>query len=205
MQPNLKSYNATSLELDTTLTLTGDLISKVRSASPPDKDGDSLFVDSYTGHKAYVWAIEVDKGIDRDTRRFRIYFHYELGKGGRLRKGTPPIGQLVEILSSIKGKTIFNCQATFWFGKRLKVRTIISLPMRYVELPNMPFDRIQGLHLVKLDGNETKYEVILDTPSRGMLIETLFFKYDSRIDEALADKILIEATTISDSFVLREQ
>jgi len=205
MKPNLKSYNATLLEFHTTLPLTGDLISKIRSASPPDEEGDSPFIDSYQGHNAYVWVIEVDKGVDKDKRRFSIHFRYEVGRGRKPSKKNPLIEELVDILSSIKGNLAFDCQVNFVFRKRLKARSIISLPMKYVELPNMPFDRIQGLHLVKLDGSETKYDIILDSPSSGTIIETLFFHYSSRVDKTLAEKILREAMTISDRFVLRGQ
>lgn len=134
-----------------------------------------------------------------------MHFHYEVGKGKRLSKKIPLIEELVDILSSIKGNLAFDCQVNFIFGKRLKARSIISLPMKYVELPNMPFDRIQGLHLVKLDGNETKYDIILESPSSGTIIETLFFHYSSGIDKTLAEKIVREAMTISDKFVLRGQ
>ena len=205
MKPNLKSYHAISLEFSTTLTLTDDLISKIQNISPPDKDGDSLFVDSYNGHRAFVWVIGVDKGVDKDIRRFRIEFNYELVRGGKLRKSTPRIEQLFDILSLIEEKMDFDCRVAFTFGKRLKPKSIISLPMKYMELPNMPFDRIQGLHLVKLDGKEKKYDVILEAPAQGIIMENVFFKYIFRIDKSLPDKILREATTISDSFVFKEQ
>lgn len=205
MKPNLKSRYATSLEFSTDLALTGELISKIRNISPPDKDGDSLFADSYNGHRAFVWVIEVDKALDKDIRKFRIEFNYEARGGGKLGASMPRIEQLIEILSSISERVDIDCRVAFTFRKRLKAKPIISLPMKYFEFPNMPFDRIQGLHLVKLDGKETKYDVILEAPAQGIVIENIFFKYTSEIDKSLAGKILEQAAAISDNFVSKER
>jgi hypothetical protein len=65
-------------------------------------------------------------------------------------------------------------------------------------------DRIQGMHLVKLDGSETKYDVFLEVPTQGVIIENIVFKYSSKIDSNLANNILVEAVRISDKFVLKE-
>ena len=200
MQPNLKSYCATLLEFSTTLFLTDDLISKIRNTSRPDKDGDSAFVNSYKKHRAFVWFKEVDKNI----QKFEVEFTYETLSGGKLPKKIPRIEQLTEILSSIKEQLHFNCRVFFSFGKNLRVKPIISLPMKYIEFPNMPYDRIQGLHLVKLDGKEIKYEVILEVPAPGVLFQNVIFKYPSIIDKSLADKILLEAASISERFILKE-
>jgi len=200
MQPNLKSHNAMSLEFSTTLPLSGDLVSKIRDSSRPDEDGDSVFFDSYKGHR----ALAVVKGINKDTQNFEVEFTYETVSGGRLRKSVPRIQQLIGTLSSVKEQPNFECRVSFTFGKSLRPRPIISLPMKYIEAPNIPFDRIQGLHLVKLDNNETKYEVFLEAPTPGVLFENIIFRYSSTIDESLADKIIIEAESISKRFVSRE-
>jgi len=205
MRPNLKSHHATLVHFDTTLTLTDGLISEIQNVSPPDADGDSPFLDSYDGHRAWVWVIALDKGVKEGVRRFRIEFNYQVRAGGRLSRRIPRIEQLMNILCSIKEKTDFDCRVAFQFGKRLKPRPIIGLPMKYLELPNMPFDRIQGLHLVKFDGSKIKYEVILEAPANGVVVENVLFSYASEIDNSLAGKILVGAATISDKFVLKEQ
>jgi hypothetical protein len=204
MKPNLKSYNATSLGFYTTLALTDGLISEIQNISPPDEDGDSLFVDSYKGHWAFVWIKEVDKGLDKGTRGFRVEFNYELGRGGRAHKSIPGIGRLIDVLSSIKEKVDFDCRVALEFGRRLKPKSVIPLPTKYTEFLNMPFDIIQGLHMVKLDGKERKYDVILEAPAKNIITESVFFKYTSGIDKSLADRILREAMTISDHFVSKE-
>ena len=204
MKPNLKSRHITRLYFNTTLVLANDLLLEIRNVSPPDEDGDSFFGDSYQGHKAFAWVIEIEKNSDKNMRRFRVEFNYELGRGGRLRKSIPGIGQLIDVLSSIKENGDFDCQVAFEFGKRLKPKSVIPLPMKYTEFLNMPFDIIQGLHMVKLDGKERKYDVILEAPAKNIITESVFFKYTSGIDKSLADRILREAMTISDHFVSKE-
>ena len=200
MQPNLKVRNAASLEFSITLPLSIDLLSKIRDNSSPDKDGDSVFFGSYKGHR----VLAVVNGTDKDAQEYELVFIYEARGGGRLPKYLPRIEQLVDIFSSVKERLNFECRVLFTFRKGLRPRPIISLPMKYIEVPNMPFDRIQGLHLVKLDNNETKYDVFLEAPARGVLIETIIFKYMSTISESLPDKILTEAESISNRFVLKE-
>jgi len=193
------------MHVSTTLTLTGDLISKIQDVSHPDEDGDSVFVDSYDGHRAYVWVIDEDKGSDRDTRRFSIEFTYEARRGARLRQGTPRIEQLIEVLSSTREEGDFDCRVIFEFGKRLKPKPIISLPMRYTESPDMPFDVIQGLHLVKIDDKKWQYDVILEATKAGVIMGNIHFTCTSEIDKALADRILERGTSIADRFVSKEQ
>lgn len=200
MQPNLKAHHVNLLEFSTTLSLTDDLISKIRDSSRPDKDGDSVFFDSYRGHR----AIAVVKGINKDIQNFEVEFTYQAVSGGRLSKSFPRIEQLTDVLSSVKEQLNFECSVSFTFGKSLRPRPIISLPMKYIEAPNIPFDRIQGLHLIKLDDGETKYDVFLEAPTQGVLLENVVFKYKSRIARSLADKILLEGTSISDRFVSKE-
>lgn len=200
MQPNLKLYHAGFLEFSTTLSLTDELISKIRSISPPDKDGDSCFLDTYKYHRAWVWVREIDK----DTKRFAVEFTYESKRGRKLRKKTPRIAQLIETLSPMRRQLDFDCRVFFIFKKRLRVKPIISLPIKYIELPNIPFDRIQGIHLVKFDAEKRKYEVVLDTPAQGTLLENIIFKYKSAIHKELAEEILSEAISISDKFVIKE-
>jgi len=205
MKPNLKSYHAISMRFFTTLALTDDLISRIQNISPPDEDGDSAFFDSYEGHRVHVWVVKENEGIDKDVRRFRIHFNYEQGRGGRLRKSTPQVEQLLDILSSIEEKMDFDCQVAFEFGKRLKPKPIISLPIKYTESPNMPFDIIQGLRLVKLDDKKWKYDAILEAVTAGTIMANISFSHTSEIQESLANKILEEGAAIAESFVSKEQ
>lgn len=200
MQINLKAHNVTDLEFLSKITLTADLIAEIHKLSTPDSDGDSSFFDSYENHRALVWV----KKADGKTLQSDIEFLYQAKKGGRLRKEIPRISQLIDLLSPISQQLAFECTASFSFSKKLRAKSVVHLPQKYLELPDMPFDRIQGMHLVKLDGSETKYHVFLEVPTQGVIIENIVFKYSSKIDSNLANNILAEAVKISDKFVIKE-
>lgn len=200
MQPKLRSCNASVLEFSSTIPLSDEQISKIRDVSHPDKDGDSSFFDLYQGHR----TLAIVREAEEKTQEYKIEFTYVARTARKLSKHTPRISQLVEILSSVKEQLNFECSVIFEFGRKLRPKSIISLPMKYIEAPNMPFDIIQGLHLVKLNGNETKYDVFLEAPSKGILYENVEFNYVSSFDESLPDKILTKAKSISDKIVFRE-
>jgi len=200
MQPKLRSCNASVLEFSSTIPLSDEQISEIRDVSHPDKDGDSNFFDLYQGHRALAIVI----GAKEKAQEYKIEFTYAARTARRLSKRISRISQLVEILCLVKEQLNFECSVVFEFGRNLRPRSIISLPMKYIEAPNMPFDRIQGLHLVKLDGNETKYDVFLEAPTKGIVYENVEFNYVSSFDESLPDKILTQAKSISDKVVFRE-
>ena len=200
MQPNLKSLNAISLEFSATVPLSNEQISKIRDVSHPDKDGDSIFFDSYEGHR----SLAIVKGANKDTKEYEVEFAYEARSQRRLPKRLSRVMQLVETLFLVKEKLNFECTVSFTFGRRLHAKSIINLPNKYIEAPNMPFDRIQGLHLVKLDGNEIKYDVFLEAAAQGVLFENIIFKHTSSFNESLPEKILQEAEIISDRVVFKE-
>ena len=199
MQINLKAHNATDLEFSAKITLTADLIAEIHRLSRPDSDGDSPFFDSYENHRALVWVSKADE----KTFQSYIGFTYEAKKGGRLSKKLARISQLIDLLSPISQQLTFECRASFLFSKKLRAKSIVHLPQKSLELPDMPFDRIQGMHLVKLDGSETKYDVFLEAPTQGVILENVIFKYTSKIDNNLASNILVEAVKISDRFVVK--
>lgn len=202
---NLKAFNLVYLYFSSTITLTDELISQVRKVSKPDDEGDSAFVDSYNidgmNHRSWGWVIEQDKnkGI------YTIRTSYEAKGGGRIGKKAPRVPQLFKILSSIDDVLEFNCRAHFQYLKRTKPKPIVELPLKLVHAPNMPFDRIQGVHLIKLDGNKTKYDVALDILTNGTLIVNISFNYKAQIQETFGDDILREAVEISRLFVSKEQ
>jgi len=187
------------------MTFTDELISKVRKVSKPDDEGDSIFIDSYdidgTRHRCWGWVLEQDKS----KRIFSIELNYEAKGGGRIGKKMPRIAQLLDILSSIDNVFEFDCRAYFQYAKRIKPKPVVELPMKLINVPNMPFDRIQGVHLIKLEGNKTKYDVALDTLTNGILIANISFNYRANIQETICDDILKKAVEISNLFVSKEQ
>lgn len=200
MQINLKARNATELEFSTQISLTADLIAELHKLSKPDSDGDSCFLHSYEKHRAWAWVYKADE----KTFQSNIIFTYQAKRGGKLGKKQPLIFQLIDLLSHTNQKPTFECRASFQFGKKLHYKPIVHLPQKYLELPNMPFDRIQGMHFVKLDGSDTKYDVFLESPTQGVIIENIIFKYSSKVDDNLATNIFIEALRISDNFIIKE-
>jgi len=182
------------------MTLTADLIADIHRLSTPDSEGDSPFLDSYENHRAMAWV----KKADEKTFQSSIEFTYQAQKGGRLSKKFPRISQLIDLLSPTSQQLTFECEASFLFSKKLRVKSIVHLPQKPLELPDMPFDRIQGMHLVKIDGSETKYDVFLEVPTQGVVIENIVFKYLSEINNNLANSILNKAVEISNMFVFKE-
>lgn len=201
MRPNLKPYDITSLTASFVLTFSEDLIAQIREASPPDDDGDSVFLDSYkvdnVSHRASVWVMELDK----DVGSFRVGLRYELGKGGRLRKDMPRINKIFDILASIEEQINIDCQVIFTFERRQRIKPIIPLPMKLIESPDMPFDEIAGVHLVKRIEERERHDVVLGISTGGVLFENIFFEHRASIQERLVDDIVGQAVEISNRFV----
>ena len=67
----------------------------------------------------------------------------------------------------------------------------------------MPFDEIDMVHVVKREGERTKYGVLLGLLAGGILRETVYFDHHARIQESLVNDIIEEAVGISNRFVLK--
>jgi len=200
MQINLKAHSITQLTFTSNILLTSDLVDQIHIFSKPDEEGDSVFFDKYENHIAWVWIYKAEE----ETLKSKIEFFYEARKSRKLRKSAPRISQLIDIFSTFSQQPTFECQASFTFPKKSRAKSIIHLPQIYMELPDRPFDRIQGMHLVKLDGSETKYDVFLEVPTRGVIIENIIFKCTFKIDNNLANNVLSEALNISEKLIFKE-
>jgi hypothetical protein len=205
MRPSLKSICVQKLSLYIDLILNDDQIAQIRKVAEPDKDGDSNFRDTYiidrARHRAWAWVVERDK----KERKFEIQIYYEPKGGGRLHRNLPRVSQLIDILSSNKEELDINCQADFEFLRRYRAKPIINLPIRCLNLPNMPFDEISGLSFVKRGiGQQEEYTVVLGMSGRGVFWEIIFFNYRSRIHETIVDDIVSQAKRISDCFIVKE-
>lgn len=199
MQINLRAKNITTLIFSAILQLSDGFISRIRELSRPDKSGNSAFIEIYSRHRAWAWVLVHNE----EENIYRLGFTYE-ASSRKLPRSYPGISQLINILREIKEKQTFDCTAILNYGKKLRPKSIISLPMKWIEAPNLPFDRIQGLHFVKFEGSEIKHEAYLEAPSPGLLLMSINFKYKSTIDDLLLDKIVNEAISISDMFVFKE-
>jgi len=203
MKPNLIAVKASRLRFYTELPLDDNLVNKVRKVSKPDKDGDSVFLDSYSierhGHRVTTWVIPPPE----NEVNYRIYFAYSVGKAGRLSKRAPKLGDLINILSNLKQVVEFQCEGTFQFRRREGTASVVSLPLRISQSPVMPFDEIRGLRLVKLEGRKVQYSVILDLTPDGTLYQNVGFSHSDEFSKTLATSILNKAVDISRKFIVR--
>jgi hypothetical protein len=200
MDINLKSHNLTDLSFWTKITLTEHLAAEIAKVSKPDSEGDYGFHESYEKHRALAWVFKPDD----KTFISDVGFMYEVRKGGKKAKSKSSVSKLISLLSTLDLQLTFDCRAAFQFSKKQRVKSIVPLPQKPLDLPNVPFDRIQGMHLVKLDGTEIKYDVFLESQTRGSLAENILFKHSAKFNNNLANSILKRAVEISDKFILKD-
>jgi len=205
MKPDFKALFINEIDISGEIALTAEILDSIRKASPPDEDGDFGFYDSYkVGRNSYIaWMYLSEPSQDNRTSKFGL--HYESGRGGRLRKSLPRIREAIEILSTIDNPIELSSICKFEFGKRNRVNTLINLPLIWSESPNLPFDKIEGMHFSRSEDKRFKYHVILDRSEDGSLSEVVIFQHEVKIDEQLVDKFIKEAITIANKFVLREK
>ena len=203
-QVNLKEFNITEMNFMFWISLTDDLLEKIRSVVAPDEDGDYVFFDSYkVNNVGHITGAMVSKS--KGEWRYRVQGMCEIGKGGRLGKGAVSVSRLFEIISSIEDKALVLSRLKLSFGRRKKYRTIISLPVKITNMLKMPYNEIGGIRFVKREGNSIKYEVVLDIEINGALNETIIYKELRNIKESMIEDIIQQGIEISDSFVLREE
>lgn len=205
MKPDFKSLSIVEIDLSAKVVLTDTIIEQIRIASPPDKDGDSIFYDYYkVENNVHVgWSVISSPAKDNKTCRFALY--YQLGGFGRHKKNMPSISQALKILSSVNDPVELGCLSRFEFGKRYKAKTILSLPLILSESPNLPFDEIRGLHFSKVEERRSEYDIILDRDRDGRLTETVAFRHTTKIGDALVEDIISKAVEISTKFVFKEK
>jgi len=203
-QISLKEFNITGLSFRFWTNLTDDLLEKIRSVAPPDKDGDHIFIDSYKiGNVSHFVAAIVSKSTGEGRHMIRVL--WERGRLSGSGKGVASVSKLFEIISSIKEEIAVKCTLRLSFGRRRKYKTIISLPIKITDMPKTLYDEIHGMHFVKREGKGSKYDVILDLEQDGALMALINYKKLINIKESILEDILQEGIEISDGFVLREK
>lgn len=201
MRANLKSFCIDQIRFNFEVKLSEELIEKIRNICSPDEDGDYVFFDYYRVESVGHVASAVVSQLKGDVEKFGVSFLYMLGKGGGFIKGAPKISSLLEVLSVVEEPVLVNCFLRFKFGKRSKVKGIVNLPVKISSQPNALFDEIHGVHFVKFEGGETKYEVILDIIEGGVLMQTVMFGNNIRISESSVGHVLRTGLEISRRFV----
>jgi hypothetical protein len=199
MQPNLKVRHVTTLDFSFRCPLKYIAVKKILSASEPNDEGDSVFFDSYKYHRILAKA----KGVKQKAKDYNFEFSFQALSGGHLPDYFPRVPQLLDILSSISEKLLFECSVSFVFRKNLKPKSIIQLPIIYSPDSNIPVDKVQGMHLVKETGQERRYDIYIDSPEDGVLTLNIDFNYLSIFETSLPDKILDSAEFVANSIVLK--
>jgi hypothetical protein len=197
-QPDLKSRNVNVLEFSFSIPFSHELYSSVKKIMLSKKSSEVPFFDLYKDHR--VLAI-----VKKENKGYKIEYTYFVGTQRKLPENLPRIKELAEAFYSSKDTFSYECSVHFLFEKKLHLRSIINLPMMNFISPNSPFDRIQGIHLVKLDGNVTKYDIYFEASFHGTLLETIEFKLESPFKESTPDDILRKAETISNNVVFKDE
>jgi hypothetical protein len=203
MKPNLRSFSMLEVELSGEIELSDTIIQQITKASIPDKDGDSVFYDTYKiANNSHVrWVIVSAPAKDGKTCGF--WLHYELRKVKKIAKEVPSVDRLLSILSNVDRPVELGCLFRYKFTKRDKARIIVNLPLVISESPNLPFDVIKGLHLAKVEGKQSEYDVVLDRGQDGSLTETVAFRHVTRITDSLVTEVVKKAVEVSKRFVFK--
>lgn len=205
MKIDLKSLSIDEIRVFGNLDLNNDYIQQIRTASPPDKDGDSVFWDVSTEKNNKYSIILIISPIKKDSTVHKLSLHCHRGKVSKKTKTTPLIEEALGILSHIDKSVEFTCFVGFVFAKRDKVKPLINLPLILSTSSILPFSEVRGFHLAKLKDKKSIYDVILDLDTHGTINETIFFKDEIKIKDSLVNDLINKATEISERFVTREK
>ena len=206
MNPNLRKYNSTKLEIDTHFPIPKAIGEEIRKLSPPDDDGDSLFVSKHTRHQVWAWMIdETASGNMTDSEEYyNLKYICTLGRSLRIKKSS--IEELFELLSPYLDQVQLKMSVDFVFPKGLKPLPILEIPNKYISLPEMPFDYIRGYHFIKQShGKELEYDVIVDTNMKGSYFVRLIISNSVSFDNKLIINSINYAETIVKKFITLEK
>jgi len=203
-QVNFKEFNITGLRFTFWVDLTDDLLEKIQSVAPPDKDGRCVFVDSYKIDNVSHFAVAL-VSKSKGERRYRIGVMWERERLTRAGKGRASVSKLFEIISCIKEEIAVKCTLRLSFGGTRKYKTIINLPIKITDMPESIYDEIHGMHFVKREGELFRYDVILDLDPDRSLREIITFRKVINMNESILEDVVREGMGISDGFVSGEK
>jgi len=198
MKPELRRCHAVEMNLRTIVVLTEEDLAKIASISKPDREGDSLFVDTYPGHRAWVW-VKKPKKTKRAEKECELEFTFEPTELRRVGKRVPHIDQLMDILASSRKTYDFDCTVFFTLSRKLEPISIFGLPLKPSRSWKMPFRRITGVHATKTIGKSKTCDIFVEA-NNGVVAGRVNMPYSSPIDRTLAESALGEASGIFTQF-----
>ncbi len=207
MQIDWRATGLTFLRLTTQTELPQDCLQRVRRASVPDEEGDSCFWEQFKGyHGLAIVAPEASQDDASEQTQgettVALAFLYQRGTGEKPESvgGMPKIGSLIDILSSYALESAIACSARFVYPKRIKPKPVVKLPLECLQSPDMPFDSIHGVRLVKHEGKAVKYNAVVDL-DHGELMATIGYRTGGPIDAGLLGRAAAVAAEISAKLV----
>ena len=201
MNPDLKKYHATRLEIEVELGIPPSVAAELKKYSPPDEDGDSLFTSKYPRHRIWLWMLSQKERPQDD--RIWYFMRYFSMLGRQERKKSSNIEGLFDILTTVVSDINLHATTDFLFTKDLKASPIIEIPNKYINGINLPFDFIQGYHFTKATTESGKrYDIVLDSEKRGEYFLRVTFERSEQLNKELFIDCIKEAESLARKFVI---
>jgi hypothetical protein len=196
---SLKKLNISFFGFEANLLIKDNLIKRIIKISPPDKDGDSNFIEQSKINNynqfSYVWL----SGFSKGNNEFIFNF---ASRPGKTKTKAGSISELIDILSENKDEIIFSCHLIFNYRNIKNIKPIIRLPLIISEHPDSKFVEIRGIHI--RNTKEPTEEAILDLSSDDGLQASIYFQNKTTISKTLIDNILDYGLNFSKTLVYQE-
>lgn len=204
MRLNLPNSRLTSLSFRTTLELPRSLLDKLCQISPPDEDGDCVFVQTYAWGAGSAVVVPpkgseaTDSSVSSD-----LLFLFRKGKYVRPEPSPETIDKLVELLRQHELEARFDCFARFRYSSRARIRPVIDLPFQTGDSQALPFDAIEGIRVVSREGEQLRYSAVIDLDPEGGFRINLEFGVFAAVSPALGRSIIDLASDYASRLVRR--
>ncbi len=159
--------------------------------TPPDADGDCMFEQVYRGVSGSAMVTpQNDSAGALEVPRSYIGFAFRSVVPSPYWEQERSIDGLVRLLEPLGLEDDFDCQLSYWYSGRRRVRPVVALPARLPESAALPFDSIEGVRVVKREGKKIRYSAVIDLdPPRGFVVN-LQFGLRAVLNSAVAEKVI---------------
>ncbi len=205
LQHNFKKNNINAFSFTTNLILGEQDVENIANIATKDEDGDYVFYSlRKIDNKNHIGMFVLSESQNSSINFHLTAVFTDNTKNIGSVKNEPKVEQLLEIIPRSNIKSNFNCTTRFLFNRRQKVKPIISLPGRFINLSSQPFDEISGIRFVKKQHDDVDYDVIMEIAQKDGLVITVSFEIELKFDNTLAQKIINKAIDISNKFIIRD-